>query len=79
MSGLLPTFLFSEPLCYDLKEKVRQLAEPVVAAEGMELIHVECLKMQSRWIIRLFLDKEIAVLRLMIVLRSAINSEISLI
>ncbi len=45
----------------DLKEKVRQLAEPVVAAEGMELIHVECLKMQARWIIRLFLDKETAV------------------
>lgn len=42
----------------DLKEKVRQFAEPVVAAEGMELIHVECLKMHSRWIIRLFLDKE---------------------
>jgi ribosome maturation factor RimP len=42
----------------DLKEKVKQLAEPVAAAEGMELIHVECLKMQSRWIIRLFLDKE---------------------
>ena len=42
----------------DLKEKVRQLAEPVVAAEGMELIHVECLKMQARWIIGLYLDKE---------------------
>jgi ribosome maturation factor RimP len=42
----------------DLKDKVRQLAEPVIAAEGMELIHVECLKMQSRWIIRLYMDKE---------------------
>jgi len=42
----------------DLREKIRQLAEPVAAAEGMELIHVECLKMQSRWIVRLFLDKE---------------------
>lgn len=42
----------------DLKEKVRQLAEPVVAAEGMELIHVECLKMPARWIIGLYLDKE---------------------
>jgi ribosome maturation factor RimP len=41
----------------DLKEKVRELAEPVVAAEGMELIHVECLKMQMRWVIRLYLDK----------------------
>ena len=42
----------------DVKEKVRQLAEPVVASEGIELIHVECMKMHSRWIIRLFLDKE---------------------
>lgn len=42
----------------DLKDKVRHFAEPVVTAEGMELIHVECLKMHSRWIIRLFLDKE---------------------
>jgi ribosome maturation factor RimP len=42
----------------DLKEKVRSLAEPVVSAEGMELIHVECIKMHMRWIIRLYLDKE---------------------
>jgi len=42
----------------DVKEKVRQLAEPVVTSEGIELIHVECMKMHSRWIIRLFLDKE---------------------
>ena len=27
-------------------------------SEGMELIHVECIKMHTRWIIRLFLDKE---------------------
>jgi ribosome maturation factor RimP len=43
---------------FDLKEKIWQLAEPVVASEGMELIHVECIKMHTRWIIRLFLDKE---------------------
>ena len=42
----------------DVKEKIRQLSEPVVASEGMELIHVECMKMHSHWIIRLFLDKE---------------------
>jgi len=42
----------------DFKEKVRQLACPVVEAEGMELIHVECLKMHTRWVVRLFLDKE---------------------
>jgi ribosome maturation factor RimP len=42
----------------DVKEKIWQLSEPVVASEEMELIHVECLKMHSRWIIRLFMDKE---------------------
>jgi ribosome maturation factor RimP len=42
----------------DVKEKIRQLSEPVVASEGMDLIHVECIKMHSRWIIRLFMDKE---------------------
>jgi len=42
----------------DVKEKIRQLAEPVIVSEGMELIHVECIKMHTRWIIRLFLDKE---------------------
>ncbi|HNY51274.1 MAG TPA: ribosome maturation factor RimP [Smithella sp.] len=43
---------------FEVKEKIWQLAEPVVVAEGMELIHVECVKMHTRWIIRLFLDKE---------------------
>ncbi len=43
---------------YAVKEKIRQLAEPVVASEGMELIHVECIKMHTRWIVRLYLDKE---------------------
>ena len=42
----------------DVKEKIRQLAEPVIVSEGMELVHVECAKMHTRWIIRLFLDKE---------------------
>ena len=42
----------------DVKEKVWQLAQPVAASEGMELIHVECLKMHARWVVRLFLDKD---------------------
>jgi ribosome maturation factor RimP len=45
----------------DVKEKIRQLAEPVIASEGMDLIHVECIKMHTRCIIRLFLDKETGV------------------
>jgi ribosome maturation factor RimP len=43
---------------HDVREKIWQLAEPVVAFEGMELIHVECVKMHTRWVIRLYLDKE---------------------
>jgi len=42
----------------DLKDKIWQLAEPIATSEGMELIHVECLKMHSRWVFRLYLDKE---------------------
>jgi ribosome maturation factor RimP len=40
------------------EEKIRELAEPVVEAEGMELVLAECLKMKSRWMVRLYLDKE---------------------
>ena len=56
----MPTFLFSEAIDMydDLKDKIWQLAEPIAATEGMELIHVECLKMHARWVFRLFLDKE---------------------
>ncbi|HLA28490.1 MAG TPA: ribosome maturation factor RimP [Syntrophales bacterium] len=40
------------------EDRIRELAEPVVEAEGMELILVECLRMKSRWIVRLYMDKE---------------------
>ena len=40
------------------QDKIRALAEPLVESEGMELIHVECLKVKSRWIVRLYMDKE---------------------
>ena len=42
----------------DLKYKIWQFAEPVALSEGLELIHVECVKTHSRWVFRLFLDKE---------------------
>ena len=29
-----------------------------MAANGMELIYAECLRMPSRWIVRIFLDRE---------------------
>jgi ribosome maturation factor RimP len=40
------------------RQEVRRLAEPVVESEAMELIYVECLRMKSRWLVRLYLDKE---------------------
>ena len=40
------------------EEQIRQLAEPLIASAGMELVHVECLKMQSRWLVRIYMDRE---------------------
>jgi ribosome maturation factor RimP len=40
------------------EEQIRQLAEPLLASEGMELVLVECLKMQTRWLVRIYMDHE---------------------
>ena len=40
------------------EEQIRQLAEPVLASVGMELIQVECLKMKARWVVRIYMDRE---------------------
>jgi len=40
------------------EEQIRQLAEPLLASLGMELVLVECLKMKSRWLVRIFIDRE---------------------
>jgi ribosome maturation factor RimP len=39
-------------------EEITQLAEPLVLAEGMEIVLVECLRMKSHWLVRVYLDKE---------------------
>jgi len=39
-------------------EQIRQLAEPLLTSEGMELIMVECLKMRSHWLVRIYMDRE---------------------
>ncbi len=59
--GSCPLFYFMTFMDEDIKERIRQLAEPVVESEGMDLIHVECIKMHTRWIVRLYLDKETGV------------------
>ena len=40
------------------EEQIRQLAEPLLASGGMELVQVECLKMKSRWLVRIYMDRE---------------------
>ena len=32
--------------------------EPVIESEDMELVDVECLKMKSRWMVKIYMDKE---------------------
>lgn len=43
---------------HNTADRVRELAEPLVLAEGMELVDVEYLREGSRWVLRLFIDKE---------------------
>jgi ribosome maturation factor RimP len=40
------------------KGKIVALIEPVLESENLELIDVECLKMKTRWVVRIFMDKE---------------------
>lgn len=40
------------------REKIMKVVEPVVESEDMELVDVECLKMKSRWLVRIYMDKE---------------------
>jgi ribosome maturation factor RimP len=39
-------------------EQIRQLAEPLLTSEGMELVLVECLKMKTHWLVRIYMDRE---------------------
>ena len=41
-----------------LRDKIIELAEPLVASHGMELVAAECHRMKSRWLVRLFIDRE---------------------
>lgn len=40
------------------REKIRELVEPVVESERMELVDVECKRGPSRWMVRIYIDKE---------------------
>ena len=40
------------------REKIWALTESILTAEGMELVEAECLRMPSRWLVRIYIDKE---------------------
>jgi ribosome maturation factor RimP len=41
----------------DIVSQARRVAEPIIAAEGLELVDVEWAKEGPRWILRLFIDR----------------------
>ena len=41
-----------------VEEGARALAEPLLAAEGLELVDVEYVREREGWVLRLFIDKE---------------------
>jgi len=44
-------------LSQGITDRVQQLAEPILAHAGMELVEVEFLREGGRWVLRLFIDK----------------------
>jgi ribosome maturation factor RimP len=40
------------------QEEMRRLIEPLLDSENMELIDIECLKMKSRWLVKIYIDKD---------------------
>ena len=41
-----------------LRERIRELIEPALALERIELVDIESLRMKTRWLVRIFIDKE---------------------
>jgi ribosome maturation factor RimP len=40
------------------RERILSLVEPAVEAEGLEVVELECLRMKTRWLVRIFIDRE---------------------
>ena len=60
----MPTFFFREDknkmtdTTPTYREEMQRLIEPLLESESMELIDIECLKMKSRWLVRIYIDKD---------------------
>jgi len=40
------------------REEIIGLIEPVIESEGLELVELECLRMKTRWLVRIYIDRE---------------------
>ena len=40
------------------KDKMKPLVESILEFEDIELVDIECLRMKSRWLVRIYIDKE---------------------
>lgn len=40
------------------RERILDLVTPAVEAEGLEIVELECLRMKTRWLVRIFIDRE---------------------
>jgi ribosome maturation factor RimP len=47
----------AENLKQTVEERARALAEPLIAAEGLELVDLEYVREQGGWILRVYIDK----------------------
>ncbi|NDF13605.1 MAG: ribosome maturation factor RimP, partial [Proteobacteria bacterium] len=41
-----------------IEERARELAEPIIAAEGLELVDIEYVRERDGWVLRMFIDKD---------------------
>ncbi len=49
---------YTQRMSSTYREKIVELIEPVIESEGLELVELECLKMKTRWLVRIFIDRE---------------------
>ncbi|NWF92021.1 MAG: ribosome maturation factor RimP [Syntrophaceae bacterium] len=45
----------------EIVERVRQMADPILASEGMDLVEIEYRRESRGWVLRLYIDKEAGV------------------
>ncbi len=58
--GVAHFFILSRVIGFRLqsyRERIWKIAEPALRAEGLELVEIECLRMKSRWLVRIYIDK----------------------